>query len=855
LVQNARDLQRPLGQQQQKRFTPNRQTPPRATVTPKPPPISADPLRSTDLAILNATRTKLPFAPAVPYLGVLIDGGRHYFPMEWLKKVVDRLSDMNYNLIHLRLTDDQSFNVLLDSHPELAWPTSVNNADLKVYTVAELRDLTQYAKQRGIRIMPEVNVPGHAGSWAGVPGLIVHCPEFICEKGYGIPINVTHPALRPLLTSVLKELVDVFDDPPFFHLGGDEVNMAGPCFDEVGAKVFDYPAFERVLKLIIADVGYPEERIVRWEMTGQANLDRAGKIEQFWESHPGDRHEAAGPFFVSTWMYFDTNGDENSHTVYTKSQKSFHLKSGRLPTAIIAGCFELSPQFWFERNILGRLLSVAMGASNLTFDGDKTAVASNVIGKHKEYCLGLGFGKTVCDKEGAPMIPTRVYHLNWKQDWVVWKADICNRLTNTIPHRTFRSFRNAYTASTLQASVFYWNNFPLPHVTKGATRKFPVPAAGTALLMKHVIPHTGVILDTVNSMVLPERLTNIIEEDVAALGFNLVQLRLVTNDGFSVQLEEENKLGFSFTSGASTKVYDLFKDLAPIVQNAAKLGVEIMPEIGVSTDGGGWFNTGFMLPCGMHFCHSKHTPNNVNDPLLLPVIFQAIVSLYAVFSSKFIHLGSDERESTEPCFHELGTKANFDGFETKLAHLLKSNGIPTENILRYGNKENKIYKGRTGGITQYHAGNYKAKYDEKFFATVDVLEGSAWEVYQRTKSVVEDKPFGVMAELRALLKGLWGQVQLEKRLLAFAMGVSELPAFNDEEAFGESFRKICHALKWDSDCTPPSALPNAESVLDQVESSQFREQVCNARTMVSTKHVAKDVTPHFEDAVAAKVKG
>jgi hypothetical protein len=389
----------------------------------------------TESVMQYLPRKALPFKPAVPYLGVLIDAGRHYFPIEWLKRVVDRLADMNYNLIHFRLTDDQTFNVLLDSHPELAFPTSADNPNLAVYSVSELRDLTAYAKSKGIRIMPEVNVPGHAGSWAGVPGLIVQCPEFICEKVYVIPINVTHPALRPILTDILKELVDIFDDPPFIHLGGDEVNMAGPCFNEVGAKVFDYPAFERVLKQIIADVGYPEDRVVRWEMTGQANLERAGKIEQFWLSHPGQpgmQRKPSGPFFVSTWLYFDTNGDENSHTVYTKSHKSFHLNNGNFPTAIIAGTFELSVDFWFERNILGRLLSVAMGASNVSFTGrDENNVTKDVISEHNRLCNDLGFGQAVCEKEGKPMIPSVIHRKNWDVNWVIWKNDICERLTTS----------------------------------------------------------------------------------------------------------------------------------------------------------------------------------------------------------------------------------------------------------------------------------------------------------------------------------------------------------------------------------------------------------------------------------------
>ena len=60
----------------------------------------------------------------------------------------------------------------------------------------------------------------------------MQCPKFICNKGYGVPLNVSNPKLRPILKDVLKEIIDIFDHPLYIHLGGDEVNMAQPCFDE-----------------------------------------------------------------------------------------------------------------------------------------------------------------------------------------------------------------------------------------------------------------------------------------------------------------------------------------------------------------------------------------------------------------------------------------------------------------------------------------------------------------------------------------------------------------------------------------------------------------------------------------------
>jgi hypothetical protein len=156
--------------------------------------------------------------PDVPYLGVLIDGGRHYFPVPWIKNMINTISVMGYNMIHFRLTDDQAFNVQLESQPQLAYPSRLGG-NTKVYSPQELKDIVQYAKSKGIVIIPEINVPGHAASWGGIPELIVQCPEFICLRGYGIPLNVSNPLLKPVLTDVLTEVVNIFDHPPFLVSG------------------------------------------------------------------------------------------------------------------------------------------------------------------------------------------------------------------------------------------------------------------------------------------------------------------------------------------------------------------------------------------------------------------------------------------------------------------------------------------------------------------------------------------------------------------------------------------------------------------------------------------------------------
>jgi hypothetical protein len=143
-----------------------------------------------NVTVTDLTPKSFPHAPQVQYLGVLIDAGRHYFPISWLKDLIDILHRMQFNFIHFRLTDDQAFNVRLESHPELAKPSAVNNPNGSVYSTDELVDLVAYATEKNITIMPEINVPGHAGAWSGIPGFLVPCPEFICLKGYGLCVCV-----------------------------------------------------------------------------------------------------------------------------------------------------------------------------------------------------------------------------------------------------------------------------------------------------------------------------------------------------------------------------------------------------------------------------------------------------------------------------------------------------------------------------------------------------------------------------------------------------------------------------------------------------------------------------------------
>ncbi|KAL3934149.1 MAG: hypothetical protein SGBAC_010071 [Bacillariaceae sp.] len=381
----------------------------------------------------------LNFTRSAPYLGVLIDAGRHYFELDWLYRLMDVLYLLQYNWVHFRLTDDQTFNLQLKSWPQLAIPTPYHN-QTKVYQPDDLRKLVKYASERNISMIPEINVPGHAGAWAGIPGLVVPCPNFICRKGYGLPLNVNHPQLPQILKDVIYEVLDIFDQPPYLHLGGDEIEMSKPCFQEVNQQIPNYTAFEQMLKRTLQELDYDESNVIRWEMTlGGADPKghlRAGHILQWWFQIPGEKHPVRtrkdDPFVASSGLYMDANEEDGAWEVFLHARKWMHLNYDYKPQAIVVGTFELDQEFWFDRNIVGKLLATAIGASNEV----QVANGAELYEVYKHYCSNhLHFPDSVCNKYAKPNLPTMLWkEPKWRNFmWKELRDGLCDRLTTSIP--------------------------------------------------------------------------------------------------------------------------------------------------------------------------------------------------------------------------------------------------------------------------------------------------------------------------------------------------------------------------------------------------------------------------------------
>jgi hypothetical protein len=77
--------------------------------------------------------------------------------------------------------------------------------------------------------MPEINVRGHAGGWArSIPRIVIPCEGFVCEKGHGLTLNVSHPQVQPIIRDTLVNVKSIW--------GKDELHMSSDCFDELGLE-------------------------------------------------------------------------------------------------------------------------------------------------------------------------------------------------------------------------------------------------------------------------------------------------------------------------------------------------------------------------------------------------------------------------------------------------------------------------------------------------------------------------------------------------------------------------------------------------------------------------------------------
>ncbi len=174
-------------------------------------------------------------APRFGWRGLMIDPARHFLPLPALRRIVDQMAAVKLNTLHLHLTDDQGWRFEVKRYPKLtevgAWRTAPSTGGAApaarvggFYTQDELRALVAYAGERGITIVPEIDLPGHATALvAAYPELGMLGDRPPVGNRWGIEAYLFNPGPKGIafVKEVLDELIAVFPGT-YVHLGGDE---------------------------------------------------------------------------------------------------------------------------------------------------------------------------------------------------------------------------------------------------------------------------------------------------------------------------------------------------------------------------------------------------------------------------------------------------------------------------------------------------------------------------------------------------------------------------------------------------------------------------------------------------------
>ncbi len=162
-------------------------------------------------------------APRFPWRGLLIDVTSHFMPVPVIERTLDAMEAVKLNVFHWHLTDDQGFRVESKVFPKLH--TLGTEGDF--YTQAEIRHIIEYARDRGIRVLPEFDMPGHSGTWQiGYPELGSAPGPYSIIHTFGVydpALDPTKEAVYAFIDRLVGEMAALFPDE-YFHIGGDEVN-------------------------------------------------------------------------------------------------------------------------------------------------------------------------------------------------------------------------------------------------------------------------------------------------------------------------------------------------------------------------------------------------------------------------------------------------------------------------------------------------------------------------------------------------------------------------------------------------------------------------------------------------------
>lgn len=250
--------------------------------------------------------------PRFKWRGLLLDSSRHFFSVETIKRQLDAMAAAKYNIFHWHLTDDQGWRFESKRYPKLQQLAS----DGEFYTQAQMRDIVAYAQARGIQVLPEIDVPGHASAIAvAYPELMSAPGPYVMEYRWGVHKPTLNPAnekVYEFVDALVAEAKAIF---PFeyLHIGGDEVdpehwnNNADIQVFMRANKIKDSEALQAYFNQRVQKILQKHQRhMIGWDEILHPELP-SNIVIQSWRGQDGVNQAAAAGFqtILSTGYYLD----------------------------------------------------------------------------------------------------------------------------------------------------------------------------------------------------------------------------------------------------------------------------------------------------------------------------------------------------------------------------------------------------------------------------------------------------------------------------------------------------------------------------------------------------------------------
>ena len=415
-------------------------------------------------------------SPRFPWRGLMIDAGRHFIPSAIIKQNLDAMEAVKLNVLHWHVSEDQGFRIESKVLPKLQGMGS----DGMYYTQDQVREIVAYARDRGIRVYPEFEMPSHAGSlYVGYPELAdgtgpYHLKRKFGEK-WGRPrkaaedssMNPTLESTYTFFDQLVTEMATLFPDP-YWHIGGDSEDAMTEW--KTNPRILQYMQAKgmkdttelqayftkRLAKILASHNKIP----IGWDEVLQANTSPAIVIQSWRGLDSLATAARSGHKAILSWGYYlDLNEPASRHYVVDPLSKPVDALSEQQQQLILGGETAMWTEYVSPETIEGRIwpraaavaerlwspadvndvqnmyarlatLSRYLGAIGIPFLGDRERLYQRMVGDADDSSLKV-LASVVEPPRGFPREGDREYDvytpLNHLSDTIPAESDIARR--------------------------------------------------------------------------------------------------------------------------------------------------------------------------------------------------------------------------------------------------------------------------------------------------------------------------------------------------------------------------------------------------------------------------------------------